>query len=182
MKGVTALWRELIAGGAFLIAVTAQFVEAPPGDDAATPLATFCVAVMVSIAYAAMRKWDDARFVWAWSAVALGCLIAVLLAHNHYSNDIAQLTARYSDEKRVVGTEFTSAGQVYAARNPHKVNADLLFDAGGDVSKVWTERSIQSAKHRLRYGYLACAPLVGAAVVASTQVAKLTRRRSRRRK
>ena len=177
---MTKIWRELVALAAFLVGVGAQFVEVPPEDNAAKPLTIFCVAVLVSIAYAAMKKWDNPSSLWSWAAVAVLCLGGVLLAHNYYANLFADVTVPYVSERRVIGTVLTPLGAAYLARYPHKSKADLYFDTGGNALQGWTEPSVRAAQNRLRYGYLLCAPLVGAAVVASTQVARLTRRRTRK--
>ena len=179
MTQVETTWKRLIAAGAFLVGVGAAFVEVPPQDDVARPLAVFSVAALVSIGYAAMRKWDAASWLWHWAVATVACLAAVLLAHFFYSTQLAAYTAVYSGETHVVGSDYTAAGQSYRSKYPSKTKTDLLFDAGGNTTRVWTEASIQSAKQRLRYAYLLCAPLIGATVLSSTHVATLTARRRR---
>jgi hypothetical protein len=182
MNRFASIWKQLVTAGAFLVGAGAAFVEVPPQDDAARPLAIFCVAALVSIGYAAMRRWDDKALLWRWAAVTVLCLAAALLAQFFYSTERAAYTATYSGQTHVVGADLTPAGQAYRARFPNKTNSDLLFDAGGNAARVWTEASIQSARHRLRYAYLLCAPLIGATVLASTHVAALTARRSRKKR
>ena len=182
MKGIAKIWKELVAAAGFLIGAGSQFLEVPPEDTVARPLAIFCVAVLVSIAYAAMRRWDAPEHVRGWALTAVGCLAALLMAHSYYTNRLADQTVVYNDARRAIGTTLTPLGEKYRAQNPHKSNADALFDAAGDAPLVWTEASIQSVRNRLRYAYLASAPLVGASVVAATQVVRLSARRARSRK
>jgi hypothetical protein len=177
MTQMIRLWRELVAAAAVVFAAGAQFVQLPPEDGAAKALAMFCLAALVSIAYAAMRKTDHPRYLWTWAAVTVMALVGVIAVHNYYSSLFAALTVPYAGERRVIGTIFTPTGKAYAEKFPHKTRADLLFDASGSAVQVWTESSIQASKDRLRYVYLLCAPLIGATVVASTQVASLARKR-----
>ena len=180
MKSIAAIWKELLAVAAVLIGSGAQFVDVPPEDTAARPLAIFCVAALVSLAYAAMRKWDRAADLSYWVLAAIFGLAGVLAGHYRYSSLHSELVVSYAAEQRVIGTVLTETAAAYKAKHPDKSNGDLLFDAGGNAVRVWTEPSIRSARNQLRYGYLLCAPLVGATVIASTQVARLTRRRRRR--
>jgi hypothetical protein len=182
MKSIPNVWKELVAAAGFLVGAGSQFIEVPPEDTVAKPLAIFCVAVLVSIAYAAMRRWDHPEHLRGWGVTAVVCLVALLLTHSYYTNRLAEQSVVYNDTRRAIGTTLTPLGEKYRAQNPHKANADLLFDAAGNAALVWTEPSIQSVRNRLRYAYLACAPLVGASVVAATQVMRLSARRARGRR
>ena len=182
MKGIAKVWKELVAAAGFLVGAGSQFIEVPPEDTVARPLAIFCVAVLVSIAYAAMRRWDAPEHVRGWGLTAVGCLVALLIIHSYYTNRLADHTVVYNETRRAIGTTLTPLGEKYRAQNPHKTNADALFDAAGNAPLVWTEASIQSVRNRLRYAYLASAPLVGASVVAATQVMRLSARRARKRR
>lgn len=180
MKSIGGLWKELLAAAAILVGAGAQFVAVPPEDTAARSLAIFCVAALVSIAYAAMKKWDRGSDLWYWAIAAVVCLGGVLGTHYRYSNLYDELVVPYAGTERVIGTVLTRTGSAYEEKHPHKSNAELLFDAGGNAHQVWTEASLRSTRNQLRYSYLLCAPLVGATVIASTQVARLTGRRRRR--
>jgi hypothetical protein len=182
MKGIAKIWKELVAAAGFLVGAGSQFIEVPPEDTVARPLAIFCVAVLVSIAYSAMRKWDAPEHVRGWGLTAVGCLVALLISHSYYTNRLADQTVFYNESRRAIGTTLTPLGEKYRAQNPHKSNAEALFDAAGNAPLVWTEASIQTVRNRLRYAYLASAPLVGASVVAATQVVRLSARRARSRK
>jgi hypothetical protein len=181
MKGIAKIWKELVAAAGFLVGAGSQFIEVPPEDTVARPLAIFCVAVLVSIAYAAMRRWDSPEHVRGWGLTAVACLAALLVTHSYYTNLLADHTVLYNEARRAIGTTLTPLGEKYRAQNPHKTNADALFDAAGKTALVWTEPSIQSVRNQLRYAYIACAPFVGAAVVAATQVMRLSARRARTR-
>jgi hypothetical protein len=181
MKGIAKIWKELVAAAGFLVGAGGQFIEVPPEDTVARPLAIFCVAVLVSIAYAAMRRWDSPEHVRGWGITAVACLAALLATHSYYTTLLADHTVPYNEARRAIGTTLTPLGEKYRAQNPHKTNADALFDAAGNAALVWTEPSIQAVRNRLRYAYIACAPLVGAAVVAATQVMRLSGRRARTR-
>ena len=142
----------------------------------------FCVAVLVAISYAAVRKWNKDRDLRGWIVAVLIALAASLFAHYQYSSLHSSLTATYQGAKHVIGTELTNVGQLYVQKNPQKTNDDLLFDAGGKATTIWTVDSINAAKTNLRYLFLLCSPLIGATIVASVQVAELSTRKSRARK
>lgn len=175
-------WKKLAAIAAFIVGVMVEFVETPPEDTQARPLAIFCVAVLVAISYAAVRKWNNERDLAGWIVAVLIALGASLYLHHRYTELYSSLTAAYQGSRHVIGTTLTSVGQLYLQKNPQKTNDDLLFDAGGKATTIWTSDSIKSARTNLRYSFLICSPLIGATIVGAVQVAELSTRKKRSRK
>lgn len=174
-------WKKLAAIAAFIVGVMVEFVETPPEDTQARPLAIFCVAVLVAVSYAAVRKWNNEKNLSGWIAAVLIALAASLFIHYRYTGLHSTLTATYQGSRYVVGTTLTNVGQLYLQKNPRKTNDDLLFDAGGKATVIWTGDSITAAKTTLRYSFLLCSPLIGATIVAAVQVAELSTRKKRAR-
>jgi 4-amino-4-deoxy-L-arabinose transferase-like glycosyltransferase len=175
-------WKALAAIAAFIVGVLIGFAEAPPGDERAKGLAVFCVAVLVAIGYVAVRKWNRLKDLPGWCVAAVVGLIFTLTVHYFYTTLQDRYTATYQDTPQVIGDVLTDAGRSYQQRNPSKSNDDLLFDAAGKTTTIWTVDSIQKARRRLRYGFLMCAPLVGVTIVAAVQVADLAQKKRSARK
>lgn len=165
---------SIAVAGIVAAALGAAFVPAPPGlvePGAARPLAFAAIAsaaiVALSILPFSMRRHGSQRRVWI--AIAATALAAGLASYSFSAARTRACTARYAGRVVIAGTELTPLGVKYTEANPDQPRDELLFDAAGDVSKVWTRASIDRCRTIIGATYYLWIPFLVVCLLAAVQ-------------
>ena len=76
-------------------------------------------------------------------------------------------TANYGERPVIIGTELTATGLAYRQANPELSNDELLFDAAGNVDRVWSARSVGRCRTLVASTYFLWMPLLVAGLAAA---------------
>lgn len=135
-------------------------------------------AVLVGVTIAFAWRWGTAGRRW-WAAAAilsLACGIALYIAKT--STEPVCIAKNASDERVVIGTEFTERGRKYHEANPSDDNNAILEALGRlGPQEAWTADSIARCRLRLTITGALWVPMFGAALVCA--VALMTPARDR---
>jgi len=126
--------------------------------------------VLTAAAAAASWRWASSlRIGWGIAAVVIACAGAAAFLGSHWMEQ--RCTARYQDQRVVIGTQLTQGAEDFVKAERQWTNDSLLFDAAGQPELVWTEESIQ----RCGQGLLALGslwfPLFGVSLLCATALA-----------
>ena len=101
-----------------------------------------------------------------WTSISIASAAAGLaLMLTHVAANGA-CVAVYDGRTILIGREYTPSAADYVSRNPGSSAADLLLDAGGMPSRIWTQSSISSCRLWTGWGGLLSVALFAGAVCA----------------
>jgi len=177
-----AIWAALLEAAAWIVGVIAGFFQPPSFVGLVTGqllttknlsrLAQFIVAVLLAIAFVATVRSRRMRSVRAWALLTLGALaLAVTLFFVHLGL-VSGWTCSYSGTLVVVGSELTDPhGSSYMQGRGRGKTCDIwINDHLGDVTAIWTRRSILRREIVLLLTYIAAVPLFALCLMATFQM------------
>jgi hypothetical protein len=171
-------WRAITAVGAIIVSTAAAIFRPPPVGEPQSfvALGTFLSAVVAGLIYVAMKRCASANHLPWWIAAALVGAGGAVWSHNFYTSLLDSRVAVYEGQQFVVGDEYTVEGAAWAARHGHEQN-NLLFDAGGVVTRIWSPESVGRVKARMRLSYYAVFPLIALGLLSTVQAVYCSGRR-----
>jgi hypothetical protein len=176
-----AIWAALLQAAAWIVGVIAGFFQPPSFVGLVTgqllttenlsKLAQFIVAVLLGIAFVATVRSRRMRSVRAWALLTLGALaLAVILFFVHLDL-VSDWTCSYSGTRVVVGSELTDPHGSYMQGRGRGKTCDIwINDHLGDVTAIWTRRSILRREIVLLLTYIAAVPLFALCLMATFQM------------
>lgn len=168
-------WGTLAQGAVWIMGVVGSFLLPPPlGVESAEDktwlhFGQFVAAVCIGLIFFGVFRWNRTCHARWWWLTALLALLLAGAAFFRYQQLTYLWTARYVDQKVVVGSEYTQAGRAYLEKNPGLSRDDLLFDFTGRAEDVWTRESIDRRRLKLAALYVASLPLFTLCVIAVVQ-------------
>ena len=166
-------WNVLAAFATWLLAIIGGFLLPPPigsdqyeYSDLLSKLGVVVTIVLVGLLSVPLLKWKSPTYTWRWSAVGLVAMVCSVAAFFTYLYLINAWTCTYDEHRLVIGSDFTEHGKQYVLANPHRVSPrDWVMAHGGNVSELWTERSINLRCAVIGIIYIATLPLFAVAII-----------------
>jgi TIR domain len=174
-----AIW-WLLAAGAVLLPAPVGMAE--PSQRSILIVARLAIAALVGLISLPLKLWAQRKHLWIWGTVATLCLLLSFVAVISYEQLKQSWTVSYAGKRVVAGTTLTPDAADYHRANPHLTPPELLEDAIGDPSKVWTQESTEPRRLRLNALYFSCLPTFAVAVLALVQSLYCARRKDQRRR
>ena len=131
-------------------------------DAIQTRLIAAALTVVACVAVALTRR--VAARVWLLVSIASAAIAAVLL-WMHFSAE-RTCVASYNGQSTVIGSEYTALGLDHVRENPGVSNDDLLLDAGGIATLIWTADSVNGCRLRLSWVALLPVPFLATCLCA----------------
>ncbi|MBV8816201.1 MAG: hypothetical protein JO271_17045 [Verrucomicrobia bacterium] len=167
-------WTILTQGAAGVMTVVATIITPPPtaaGTQGIRPFASFVVAVLIGIFMLAITRFRKREHAGPWAAFAAVVLALTIGNYFWYVNLTDSLTLNWHEHTFVRGTEIRPEVQkAYGSVISEPLARELMEDATGDPSLIWTPQSIAWNKNLLCIAYLMMAPLIGGCILAASQV------------
>jgi hypothetical protein len=140
-----------------------------PGDsERMISFAKFIVMILVALMILPMAKWCcKRRHAWLWAKVAGAALIIGIAAFFTYQVLLSSWTVKHGDKVLYIGRVLTQNAAEYKEKNPLLTKEDLLFDAGWNPKRIWTEGSLLFCRLVLSGVYILCTPLFAIAIMAA---------------
>jgi hypothetical protein len=153
-------WHAAVGAASLLVAALWPLSPALAPHDA-LQARVYCAGLTVVVCTIAWLTRGARPAVWmtiaGLSAVAaVGALLAMFNAN-------ATCVADYNNSQVIIGRDYLPDSADYVKRNRSSAS-DLLLDAGGVPSRVWTPESIRSCRFWLGWGGLSSIPLFAACV------------------
>jgi hypothetical protein len=123
-----------------------------------------CAALTVVACTAVALTRRIAARMWL-SLALLSAVIAAVMLWMHFSAE-RTCVADYNGRPTVIGGDFTPLGLEYVNKNPGVSNDDLLLDAGGNATRVWTPESVNACRFRLSWVALLPVPFLATCLCA----------------
>ena len=160
-----------LAAVAMAAAATA-LAPAPPGlagaeAGRAKAFAALAAAAIVAVAVIPILLSRVTRRRGLWAALAVSGLVLGIAAFSASGRIERRCTADYDGRPVVVGTELTPLGERYVAANPQLSRDELVFDAAGEVERIWTRGSIDRCRQQLAATYFLWIPLLTVCLTAA---------------
>jgi TIR domain len=174
-----AIW-WLLAAGAVLLPAPVGMAE--PSQRSILIVARLAIAALVGLMSLPLKLWAQRKHLWIWGTVATLCLLLSFVALISYEQLKQSWTVSYAGKRVVAGTTLTPEAADYHRDNPHLTPPELLEDAIGDPSKVWTQESTEPRRLRLNALYFSCLPTFAVAMLALVQSLYCARRKDHRRR
>lgn len=168
VKGIEIVGILFAAFGGFLAGI------APPQEaDArfAVGISSFLVLIILFI----VSALSDKKYRRAWIIVAACLLIISVGSAFYYKTTYNSLTFEYppgsKEVEHIAGTELTELAKSYKQQHEGISNAQLLAGFGGlqNKGKVWKEDSINAARTKLIFSYVALVLAIASAIFALTE-------------
>jgi len=168
-------WSLLAAFTTWLLAIIGGFLLPPPigadqyeFSDVLSKLGLVVTIVLVGLLSVPLMKWKSKVYTLHWSVAGLASMFFAVVAFFSYLYLINNWTCLYNDNRLVIGSEFTAHGKAYVESNPHRVSPrDWVMAHGGNVSEIWTDRSINRRCAILGLLYVATLPLFAVAMIGT---------------
>jgi hypothetical protein len=177
VRQILKKWSQLVQAGAAVASVIAVFLLPPPaalvnGDASLVGFSKFVTAVALGVLLYLARRYRSARSRDGWALCAVALLLLLIAGFFWYQHLRDQWTVSYSGNRVAIGNVLTADGKKYAALHPDLPPEVVLWDAGGDVLKIWTRASVQSCWQRLSMLYLSLFPLATGCIVSVLQLSR----------
>jgi FtsH-binding integral membrane protein len=164
LRFVRGSWNLLICAllclatalGSFLLPVPAGVLES--NEKAGFGLAGLAGAALVGLMAIPVRLWHQKKHLRLWIGFALSSLALVLVVFLSYAYLKDSWSLQYFGKTVIVGSSYTELALTHKRQNPQQSNLQLLEDAAGNSSLVWTPDSIKTHRHILAGLYIASLP------------------------
>jgi hypothetical protein len=168
-------WKILTQIAVGVMAVVATIVAPPPtpvGTLGVRAFASFVVAILAGIFLLVLRRFRKKEHALLWAALAAIFLAVTVVDYFWYFNLIDTRTETWHEHSIVCGTVLRPViKNKYGSVIRKSRVRELLDDAAGDPELIWTDQSIRSSKDILCVSYLVIVPLIGACIMAASQIA-----------
>jgi hypothetical protein len=160
-------------------------LPAPAGILQSNGKATFGFAGLAGTALVGLMAvpiclWRQRKHLRLWTSLAVLSLALVLVVFLSYAYLKDSWSLQFSGKTVIVGETYIPSVLEYKRQNPEYSNLQLLEDAAGDPSLVWTPDSIRARRHVLAGLYLICMPTLGVFFLSLAQAVYCADRKATR--
>jgi len=168
-------WNILAGVAAWILSLVGTFLQPPfvtSGPDEQNPwanLARFVVTGLIGLMVIPLLRYRSKGDTDLWRRNAFIALFGGIVAIGLYFYSYDSWTCKCFGQAIVIGSDYTSHGQEYAAKHPNKSCSDLLEDHQCKAEDVWTKDSIRRYYQILGWTYITTIWLLTIFVIACLQ-------------
>jgi TIR domain len=166
--------------GNVLLPVPAGVLES--NEKASFGLAGLAGAALVGLMAIPVRLWHQRKHLRLWGAFTILSLALVLVVFLSYAYFKDSWSLQYAGKTVITGSTYVPSVPDYKRENPQYSDLQLLQDAAGNSSLVWTPDSIRTHRHILAGLYIASLPAFAIFLVSLAQAVYCADRKGTRRR
>ncbi len=153
--------------GSFLLPAATGILES--NEKASFGLAGLAGAAVVGLMAIPVRLWHQRKHLRLWGGFAILSLALVLVVFLSYAYLKDSWSLQYAGKTVITGSTYVRSVLDYKRENPQYSDLQLLEDAAGNSSLVWTPDSIRTHRHILAGLYIASLPAFAIFLVSLAQ-------------